>query len=117
MIYHMGWGTYLLLLACVAACFFPEIYFFYPETARRSFGEITLSLQRTTSKNMTYVHAAKEPRNISNEKVDCVVIQYDFGRADADVTVKMRKSRRLFLRTVPRSNRAWALLERPVPGT
>ena len=41
MITNIGWGTYLFF-AIINACFLPIIYFFYPETARRSLEEIDI---------------------------------------------------------------------------
>lgn len=41
MIRNIKWGTYVFF-ACINACFFPVIYFFYPETAGRSLEEIDL---------------------------------------------------------------------------
>ncbi|AEO53730.1 hypothetical protein MYCTH_2295444 [Thermothelomyces thermophilus ATCC 42464] len=59
MIDSIGWGTYLFF-AAVNACFIPIIYFFYPETARRSLEEIDIIFAKGHVENMSYVRAAKE---------------------------------------------------------
>ncbi|KAK4249445.1 sugar transporter STL1 [Corynascus novoguineensis] len=59
MIDNIGWGTYLFF-ACVNGCFVPIIYFFYPETARRSLEEIDIIFAKGYVEKMSYVKAAKE---------------------------------------------------------
>lgn len=59
MIDNIGWGTYLFF-ACVNGCFVPIIYFFYPETARRSLEEIDIIFAKGHVEKMSYVKAAKE---------------------------------------------------------
>jgi hypothetical protein len=81
MIAHISWGTYLFF-AVVNACFLPIIYFFYPETARRSLEEIDLIFAKGYSENISYVRAAKELPYLSDEDVERVAIQYGFGPAD-----------------------------------
>ncbi|KAJ5810530.1 Major facilitator superfamily domain general substrate transporter [Penicillium pulvis] len=81
MIAHISWGTYLFF-AVVNACFLPIIYFFYPETARRSLEEIDLIFAKGYSENMSYVRAAKELPYLSDEDVERVAMQYGFGPAD-----------------------------------
>ncbi|KAJ5532110.1 Major facilitator superfamily domain general substrate transporter [Penicillium frequentans] len=84
MIAHISWGTYLFF-AVVNACFLPIIYFFYPETARRSLEEIDLIFAKGYSENMSYVRAAKELPYLSDEDVERVAMQYGFGPADVHV--------------------------------
>jgi hypothetical protein len=55
----IGWGTYLFF-AALNACFFPVIYFFYPETSGRSLEEIDLIFAKGFIENKSYVLAAKE---------------------------------------------------------
>ncbi|KAH6619370.1 general substrate transporter [Chaetomium sp. MPI-SDFR-AT-0129] len=59
MVRNIGWGTYLFF-AAVNACFIPVIYFFYPETARRSLEEIDIIFAKGHVENISYVQAAKE---------------------------------------------------------
>lgn len=83
MISGIGWGTYLFF-AVVNACFLPVIYFFYPETARRSLEEIDLIFAKGYLENMSYVRAAQELPYLTDEEVERVAIQYGFGSADAE---------------------------------
>ncbi|PGH30517.1 hypothetical protein GX50_06697 [[Emmonsia] crescens] len=77
----IGWGTYLFF-ACVNACFFPVIYFFYPETARRSLEEIDIIFAKGFTENISYVDAAKQLPYLSAEEVKQMNEQYGFGAAD-----------------------------------
>lgn len=83
MIAGIHWGTYLFFCV-VNACFLPIIYFFYPETARRSLEEIDLIFAKGYMENISYVRAAKELPYLSDEDVERVAIQYGFGPADAE---------------------------------
>ncbi|KAJ5646398.1 hexose carrier protein [Penicillium lividum] len=82
MVRNFGWGTYLLF-ACINACFFPVIYFFYPETAGRSLEEIDVIFAKGYSENISYVRAAKELPFLSEEDIERAAIQYGFIPADA----------------------------------
>ncbi|KAJ5484439.1 Major facilitator superfamily domain general substrate transporter [Penicillium expansum] len=81
MIEKIKWGTYLFF-AAMNACFLPIIYFFYPETARRSLEEIDLIFAKGFSENISYVRAAHELPYLSDEDIERVAIQYGFGSAD-----------------------------------
>ncbi|KAJ5807514.1 Major facilitator superfamily domain general substrate transporter [Penicillium robsamsonii] len=81
MIKKIKWGTYLFF-AAMNACFLPVIYFFYPETARRSLEEIDLIFAKGFSENISYVRAAHELPYLSDEDIERVAIQYGFGAAD-----------------------------------
>jgi sugar porter (SP) family MFS transporter len=81
MISNIHWGTYLFF-AGINACFLPVIYFFYPETARRSLEEIDLIFAKGYSENISYVRAAKELPYLSDEDVERIAIQYGFGPAE-----------------------------------
>jgi hypothetical protein len=63
MVANIGWGTYLFF-AAMNACFVPIIYFFYPETARRSLEEIDIIFAKGHVENISYVRAAKELPNL-----------------------------------------------------
>ncbi|KAJ5650932.1 hexose carrier protein [Penicillium longicatenatum] len=85
MVRNIGWGTYLFF-ACINACFFPVIYFFYPETAGRSLEEIDVIFAKGYSENISYVRAAKELPFLSNEDIERAAVQYGFVPAEAGVT-------------------------------
>lgn len=78
----IGWGTYLFF-AIVNACFFPVIYFYYPETARRSLEEIDLIFAKGYTEKMSYVSAAKQLPHLNAEEIREMAVQY--GLAEADV--------------------------------
>jgi hypothetical protein len=81
MITNIGWGTYLFF-AIVNACFLPIIYFWYPETARRSLEEIDLIFAKGYTEKIGYVRAAQELPYLSDEEIERMAIQYGFGPAD-----------------------------------
>lgn len=85
MVRNIGWGTYLFF-ACINACFFPVIYFFYPETAGRSLEEIDVIFAKGYSENISYVRAAKELPFLTNEDIERAAMQYGFVPADTGVT-------------------------------
>lgn len=77
MIRNIGWGTYLFF-ACINACFFPVIYFFYPETAGRSLEEIDLIFAKGFCEGINYVRAAKELPYLSDEEIEQAAVRYGF---------------------------------------
>lgn len=81
MISNIGWGTYLFF-AIVNACFLPIIYFWYPETARRSLEEIDLIFAKGYTEKIGYVRAARELPYLSDEEIERMAIQYGFGPAE-----------------------------------
>ncbi|KAL8823164.1 MAG: hypothetical protein Q9191_006114 [Dirinaria sp. TL-2023a] len=81
MISNIGWGTYLFF-AIVNACFIPIIYFFYPETKRRSLEEIDIIFAKGYCENMSYVRAAKELPFLADEDIDRMAKRY--GLVDAN---------------------------------
>lgn len=81
MISRIRWGTYLFF-AAMNACFLLVIYFFYPETARRSLEEIDLIFAKGFSEKISYVQAAKELPCLSDEDIERVAIQYGFGASN-----------------------------------
>ncbi|OJJ43330.1 hypothetical protein ASPZODRAFT_154525 [Penicilliopsis zonata CBS 506.65] len=83
MVTHIKWGTYLFF-AVVNACFLPVIYFFYPETARRSLEEIDLIFAKAHLENKSPVRAAEEMPYLSDEDIERVAIEYGFGPADSE---------------------------------
>lgn len=85
MIEKIKWGTYLFF-AAMNACFLPVIYFFYPETARRSLEEIDLIFAKGFSENISYVRAAQELPYLSDEDIERLAIQYGFGAPDETKT-------------------------------
>lgn len=89
MISNIGWGTYLFF-AIVNACFLPIIYFWYPETARRSLEEIDLIFAKGYTEKISYVRAARELPYLSDEEIERMAIQYGFG--PAEVTESQEKA-------------------------
>jgi hypothetical protein len=60
MISSIGWATYLVF-AILNASFLPIIWFFYPETAKRSLEEIDIIFAKGYTENISYVKAAMRP--------------------------------------------------------
>ncbi|KAI0389521.1 sugar porter family MFS transporter [Xylariaceae sp. FL0594] len=72
---HIGWGTFLFF-AVLNATFIPIIYFFYPETARRSLEEIDIIFAKGNVENMSYVRAAHSLPLLSAEEVEQEALRY-----------------------------------------
>ncbi|KAH8803087.1 general substrate transporter [Xylogone sp. PMI_703] len=113
MISNIGWGTYLFF-AVVNACFLPVIYFFYPETKRRSLEEIDLIFAKGYVENMSYVRAAKELPYLSDREIEQMARSYGFvgaddeykaGEKDLDSTVASDSDPKLPTSALERENR------------
>ncbi|KAI3391449.1 hypothetical protein diail_7338 [Diaporthe ilicicola] len=102
MITNIGWGTYLFF-AVVNACFLPIIWFFYPETARRSLEEIDIIFAKGSVENMSYVKAAEQLPYLTDEEVEREAMRYGLietvervhqhhSMADPEKTAAGRKS-------------------------
>lgn len=91
MIERIQWGTYLFF-AAMNAIFFPIIYFFYPETARRSLEEIDLIFAKGYLEKMSYVQAAKEMPLLSDAEIDAKAREYGFVSED-DEAGQMKDAR------------------------
>ncbi|KAF5552238.1 sugar transporter stl1 [Fusarium napiforme] len=76
-----GWGTYAFF-AAMNACFFPIIYFFYPETSGRSLEEIDLIFAKGYTEKKSYVTAAKELPRMEDHEVHEKAREYGFGSDD-----------------------------------
>ncbi|KAI0405758.1 general substrate transporter [Xylaria palmicola] len=72
---NIGWGTFLFF-AVLNATFLPVIYFFYPETARRSLEEIDIIFAKGNVEKMSYVKAAKELPLLTDEEVEQEALRY-----------------------------------------
>ncbi|TGJ79755.1 hypothetical protein E0Z10_g9010 [Xylaria hypoxylon] len=72
---NIGWGTFLFF-AILNATFIPVIYFFYPETARRSLEEIDIIFAKGNVENISYVKAAKELPLLTDEEVEQEALKY-----------------------------------------
>ncbi|KAF2176299.1 general substrate transporter [Zopfia rhizophila CBS 207.26] len=81
MLSNIKWGTYVVF-AVINAAFFPFIYFFYPETKKRSLEEIDLIFAKGYLENMSYVRAAKELPFLDDREIDEKVREY--GLIDED---------------------------------
>lgn len=75
MVKRISWGTYLFF-AAMNACFIPIIYFFYPETARRSLEEIDIIFAKGHVENISYVTAAKELPNLQPAEIEEYAVRY-----------------------------------------
>jgi Sugar (and other) transporter. len=75
MVAKIGWGTYLFF-AAVNICFIPVIYFFYPETSRRSLEEIDIIFAKGYMEQMSYVQAAKELPYLQPTEVEVYAVRY-----------------------------------------
>ncbi|KAI0442035.1 general substrate transporter [Xylaria telfairii] len=72
---NIGWGTFLFF-AALNATFLPVIYFFYPETARRSLEEIDIIFAKGNVEKISYVKAAKELPLLTDEEVEQEALRY-----------------------------------------
>ncbi|KAL1625472.1 hypothetical protein SLS56_007366 [Neofusicoccum ribis] len=75
MLEKIKWGTYLFF-AAVNACFFPIIYFFYPETKQRTLEEIDIIFAKGFCEDMSYVRAAKELPYLTEAEIDQKAKEY-----------------------------------------
>ncbi|KAL2137319.1 hypothetical protein VTI74DRAFT_5050 [Chaetomium olivicolor] len=75
MVNNIGWGTYLFF-AAVNACFIPVIYFYYPETARRSLEEIDIIFAKGHVENISYVKASKDLPHLQPSEIEEYAKQY-----------------------------------------
>jgi hypothetical protein len=82
MVSRIGWGTYLFFAAC-NACFLPVIWFFYPETARRSLEEIDIIFAKGYVERMSYVKAAEELPHLRPEEIMGYATRYGLVGPDA----------------------------------
>jgi sugar porter (SP) family MFS transporter len=83
MISNIKWGTYLFF-AVVNFCFIPVIYFFYPETKKRSLEEIDIIFAKGYLENMSYVKASFELPYLSDREVDQMAKKYGFQDKDEE---------------------------------
>jgi len=83
MITSIGWGTYLFF-AAVNACFIPVIYWFYPETKKRSLEEIDLIFAKGYLENISYVKASFDLPFLSNREIEAMARQYGFDAGDEE---------------------------------
>jgi sugar porter (SP) family MFS transporter len=77
MIDNIGWATYLVF-AVINACFFPVIYFFFPETKKRSLEEIDIIFAKGFLENMSYVRASKELPYLNDQEIEEKAREYGF---------------------------------------
>ncbi|KAL8779124.1 MAG: hypothetical protein Q9213_007085 [Squamulea squamosa] len=101
---HIGWGTYLFF-ALLNASFLPVIYFWYPETRKRSLEEIDVIFAKGWAegnairsgkggwrKGDRYVRAAREMRFLSDEEIEGEQRRYglvDDGEGEGQVEKAM----------------------------
>lgn len=75
MVANIGWGTYLFF-AVMNATFLPVIWWFYPETAKRSLEEIDIIFAKGHVEGKSYVKAAEELPLLSDEQVEQEALKY-----------------------------------------
>jgi hypothetical protein len=83
MIANIRWGTYLFF-AVVNACFIPIIYFFYPETKKRSLEEIDLIFAKGYLENISYVKASFDMPFLSDREIEAMAREYGFIDSDEE---------------------------------
>ncbi|ESZ95967.1 sugar transporter [Sclerotinia borealis F-4128] len=83
MIANISWGTYLFF-AVVNACFIPFIYFFYPETKRRSLEEIDIIFAKGFVENISYVKASFDLPYLTPVEIEQMARHYGFETADVE---------------------------------
>ncbi|KAK5631789.1 hypothetical protein RRF57_007503 [Xylaria bambusicola] len=72
---NIGWGTFFFF-AILNATFIPVIYFFYPETARRSLEEIDIIFAKGNVEKISYIKAAKDLPLLTDEQVEQEALKY-----------------------------------------
>lgn len=75
MITNIGWGTYLFF-AVMNACFIPIIWFWYPETKRRSLEEIDIIFAKGYVEKISYVKAAQDLPYLTDLEVEKEALKY-----------------------------------------
>ncbi|KAF2474033.1 general substrate transporter [Lindgomyces ingoldianus] len=83
MLDNIGWATYLVF-AVINACFFPIIFFFYPETKRRSLEEIDLIFAKGYLEKMGYVRASKELPFLDDRGIEEKLREYGLVDGEED---------------------------------
>ncbi|KAM3068846.1 hypothetical protein ACMFMG_011008 [Clarireedia jacksonii] len=83
MIANISWGTYLFF-AAVNASFLPVIYWFYPETRRRSLEEIDIIFAKGYCENISYVKASYDLPFLSNREIEEMARHYGFETRDEE---------------------------------
>lgn len=91
MLDKISWATYLVF-AAINAGFFPIIYFFYPETKKRSLEEIDIIFAKGFIENMSYVRASKELPYLDDRGIEEKAREYGFTDED-DEAGKIREAR------------------------
>jgi sugar porter (SP) family MFS transporter len=86
MISNISWGTYLFF-AVANALFVPIIYFFYPETKKRSLEEIDIIFAKGFKEGGNYVKASFELPFLNDREVEIYGKKYGFGLGDEEEKV------------------------------
>jgi hypothetical protein len=84
---NIGWGTFLFF-AVLNATFIPVIYFWYPETARRSLEEIDIIFAKGNVEKISYVRAARELPLLTAEEVEQEALRYGLIETAARGAIK-----------------------------
>ncbi|KAK3329951.1 sugar transporter [Apodospora peruviana] len=92
MIDKISWGTYVFF-AAVNGCFIPIIWFFYPETARRSLEEIDIIFAKGYVDKISYVKAAEELPHLQPDEIEAYAIRYGLIDSADGQNVTRRRTR------------------------
>ena len=83
MISNISWGTYLFF-AVVNFLFIPVIYFFYPETKKRSLEEIDIIFAKAYTEKISYVKASFDLPFLTDREVEQKAREYGFQDKDEE---------------------------------
>ncbi|KAI3343602.1 general substrate transporter [Ustulina deusta] len=72
---NIGWATFLFF-AILNVTFIPVIYFFYPETRRRSLEEIDIIFAKGYVEKISYIKAAEDLPLLTDEEVEQEALKY-----------------------------------------
>lgn len=75
---NIGWATYLVF-AAINAGFLPFVYFFYPETRKRSLEEIDIIFAKGYLEDTSYVTASQNLPFLDDKAVEDLANQYGIG--------------------------------------
>lgn len=91
MVSNIGWGTYVFF-AVMNGLFLPIIWFFYPETARRSLEEVDIIFAKGFGENISYVKAAEQLPHLQPEEIEEYATRYGLVDRVASLTGAGRRT-------------------------
>ena len=87
---NLQWRTYIIF-AVFNAAIIPIVYFFFPETAKRSLEEIDLYFAKAHEEGGSPVKMAKKMPRFRGEQLDDELTKY-FGNGDEEAATRRRSS-------------------------